>query len=62
MDSHYFEFEKLHVTKAICLTFHGLDFVVGTLEGTVGDREIVIVQKPFSVFRKGSGVNGKLKV
>jgi hypothetical protein len=29
MKCHNFEFEKLHIPKAISLTFQGFDFIVG---------------------------------
>ena len=42
MDSHDFQFEELHISKAICLSFHDLDLVVGALQGGSGNGVVVI--------------------
>jgi len=39
------ELEVFHVTKTIGLSLHGLDFVVESFQGTVGDLVGVIAEQ-----------------
>jgi hypothetical protein len=49
MDRQDLELEELLITEAICLALHSLDLVVGSLQGTGGDRTIVVGQEASSV-------------
>jgi len=49
MDSKDFQFEELFVPEAVCLPFHGFDFVVGSFQGAGRDRVVVVGQDAVEV-------------
>ena len=55
METEDFEFEELVIAEAIGLAFHGLDLVVGALQGAGGDRVVVVGQDALAVFGQGVG-------
>ena len=55
MESQDFEFEKFLVMEAVSLTFHGLDFVIGALQWTGGDRVILVGQDAPAIKGQGFG-------
>lgn len=46
MESQDFEFEEFQVAEAIGLALHGLDLVVGALQGSGGYGVIIVSQDP----------------
>ena len=59
MNGFYLELEEVHISEAICLPFHGLDLVVGALQGAGGDGVIVVGQDAGSVGHEGIGKLGE---
>ena len=55
MNSEDFEHEEFGVTKAVCLSFHGFDFVVGSFEWSGGDRVVVPCKDAPGMKAKGLG-------
>ena len=54
METQDFEFEEFLVAEAVSLTFHGLDFVIGALQGTGGNG--VIIKSQDAPAKKGQGL------
>jgi hypothetical protein len=52
-----FQLEELVISEPIGLPFHGLDFVVGSFQGTGGDAVVVVGQDTGSI---GGYQGGKL--
>jgi hypothetical protein len=44
MQGQDFQFEKLHISEAAGLSFHGFDFVVYPLQGAGGDGKVEVSQ------------------
>ena len=49
----YSEDEEVSVSKAICLSLHGLDFVIRALQGAGGDSVIIVCEDSSPVSPKG---------
>jgi hypothetical protein len=54
MNSHDFEFKEFEVSKAIGLSFHGFDLVVGALQGSGGDGVVIVGQDAGSMSGHGT--------
>ena len=55
MKGHNLELEELHISEPIRLPFHGLDLVVGSLQGTGGYGEIIVSKDAGPVCGEGFG-------
>ena len=55
MQAEDLEFEKLYVAKAIGLTRHRLDLVVGALSGSSGNGKVVVIEDSLSMQRQCLG-------
>lgn len=55
MAVHDFKFEEFFVSKAICFSFHGFDFVIQSFQGACRNRVIVMGQYAEAVDGNGFG-------